>query len=394
MRKKICFVTGSRADYGLLYPLLKKIRGEGEKEFDLKIIATGMHLSREFGSTYKSIKRDGFKIDAKVKMHIFGDSAVDITKSTGQGMVGFADVFNKIKPDMVVLLGDRFEILSSAVAAFFARIPVAHIHGGEMTIGALDDAMRHAITKFSQLHFTSTEVYRRRVIQLGESPKRVFNTGALGIDNIKKMKLLNKSELEKELGIKIKGKTALVTFHPVTLEDKTAGPQFKELLAALSELKELKVIFTKPNADIGGKIIIRLIDDYIKNNPGKAVGFISLGQLRYLSLIRFVNVVVGNSSSGIIEVPSFNKPTVNIGDRQKGRIKADSVIDCQPRKEDILRALKRTFSPEFRSFCKTVKNVYGNGNAAGRIYKVLKSKNRNLWDIKKTFYDVRMPNGL
>lgn len=387
MKKKICVVTGSRAEYGLFYPLLEEIKKE--PIFGLYIAVTGMHLSCLYGSTYKEILRDGFNINAKVKIPLNNDTPEGITKSLGIGVIGFASVFKRLKPDFVVLLGDRFETYSAAIAAFLAKIPIIHLHGGELTEGAVDDAFRHSITKMSTLHFVSAQDYRRRVIQLGEQPERVFNIGALGIDNIRRLKLLSKDKLGKQLNFNLEGKTALVTFHPVTLENNTSGLQFNEILAALTYLKDLKVIFTKPNSDINGKIIIKLIDKFVKDNPERSIAFSSLGRLKYLFLMKHVDVALGNSSSGIIEMPSFGKPTVNIGDRQKGRIKAGSVIQCAPEKKSIVRALRKALSVKFSSVCAKVKNPFGNGIAAKKIILILKREIPKIKNLKKDFYDLR-----
>ncbi|MFZ5639690.1 MAG: UDP-N-acetylglucosamine 2-epimerase [Bacillota bacterium] len=386
-KKKICIVTGTRAEYGLFYPLLKKIKADGQ--FGLQLCVTGMHLSPEFGLTYKEIEKDGFKINEKVEMLLSSDTEVGVTKSIGIGIIGFADALHRIKPDLVILLGDRFETMAAAIAAFTAKIPIAHLYGGELTEGAIDDAIRHSITKMSILHFVSTEIYGKRIVQLGEEPDRVFNVGALGIDNIKNLTLLTKQQLEKELNFKFGKRNVLVTFHPVTLENYTSESQFRELLSALDHFKDLKIIFTKPNADPNDRILIKLIDEYVKRNSDKAAAFVSLGQLKYLSTINYVDAVVGNSSSGIIEVPSLGKPTVNIGDRQKGRIRADSVIDCSPKKESIIRALRKAFQPDFSKLCKEVDNPYGDGNSAEKILTVLKEKTDKI-KLKKTFYDLKV----
>ncbi len=386
MKKRICIVTGSRAEYDLFYPLLEEIKRE--PLFRLQIAVTGMHLSVIYGLTYKEILRDGFKIDAKVRIPLDDDAPEGITKSLGIGVIGFASVFKKLKPDFVLLLGDRFETYSAAIAAFMHRIPIIHLYGGELTEGAIDDAFRHSITKMSTLHFTSTQAYRRRVIQLGERPGRVFNVGALGIDNIKRIKLLSRDKLERELNFSLEGKAVLVTFHPVTLEDNTSKIQFKEILAALSRFTDLRVIFTKPNSDINGKIIIRLIEQYVKSNPERSIAFTSLGRLKYLSLMKHVDLMLGNSSSGIIEMPSFGKPTVNVGDRQRGRIRAESIIQCIPSQGCISRALKKSFSLKFRSVCTKVNNPHGNGLAARTIVSILKREIPKIKSLKKSFYDL------
>ena len=338
MKRKICIITGTRAEYGLLYWLMKEIQEDSDLE--LQIIATGMHLSPEFGLTYRQIEKDGFKIDRKIEMLLSSDTPVGVSKSMGLGMIGFAEAYADLKPDIVVLLGDRFEIFSAAAAAMIARIPIAHLHGGETTEGAFDEAIRHSITKMSHLHFTAVEEYRRRVIQLGELPDRVFNVGGLGVDNIKKLNLMNQQEFEQSISFKLGRKNLLITFHPVTLEHATAGEQFQNLLNAIEELQDTIFIFTKPNADTEGRIIIQMIDEYVYRNAHKAVAFTNLGQLRYLSAMQFMDGVVGNSSSGLAETPTFKIGTINIGDRQRGRIKAESVIDCEPNKESILAAIE------------------------------------------------------
>ena len=384
MKKTICVVTGSRADFGLFCPLLNTIKKA--KDFNLQLIATGSHVSRRFGSTYREIEREGYKITKKVDIQLVSDTEKGICRSIGSGVAGFAAAFNELKPDLIVLLGDRFETLSCAIAAHVSKIPIAHIHGGEITEGAMDDAFRHAITKMSLLHFTSAGEYRRRVIQLGESPDRVFNVGALGIDNVKICKLLDKKLLEKQLGFNFAPKNILVTFHPVTLERQSSESQFKELLKAIDGFNGLGVIFTKPNADTGNSAIRDRIDMYVRRNSRKAVSFENLGTLRYLSALKAVNAVVGNSSSGIIEAPSFGIPTVNIGDRQKGRLMAKSVINCAPQAKQIRNAIKKALSPKFAKLCKTVNNPCGKGNAAEKIYRVIKGSMNNLPNIKKTFY--------
>ena len=382
MKKKICVVTGSRAEYGLLYPLMKKI--QQVKEFGLQIIATGMHLSPEFGLTYKEIEEDGFEISEKVEILLSADTPTSVNKSIGLGLIGFTDSLKRLSPDFVVLLGDRFESFSAAIAAFIMRIPIIHLYGGELTQGLIDEGIRHSITKLSYLHFVSTEVYRKRVIQLGESPERVFNVGALGLDNIKNLKLLEKDELERVLNYRLDKKTILLTFHPVTLENNTSEKNFREILKALDQLKNYNIIFTKPNADTEGRIIAKLIDNYVLENPKRAIEFTSLGKLKYLSLMKYVDMIMGNSSSGIIEAPSFKKPTINIGDRQKGRVKAESVIDCEVNKESIIRAVKKAEQMDLSN----IENPYGDGNASVRIIEILKKQVRKGINLKKEFYDI------
>jgi GDP/UDP-N,N'-diacetylbacillosamine 2-epimerase (hydrolysing) len=384
MKRKICVITGTRAEYGLLYWLIKEIQEDSELE--LQLIATGMHLSPEFGLTYQQIEKDGFKIDKKIEMLLSSDTPVGISKSMGLGMIGFSETYADLKPDIIVILGDRFEIFSAVSAAMIARIPMAHLHGGETTEGAFDEAIRHSITKMSHLHFTAAKEYRRRVIQLGEDPARVFNVGGLGIDNIRKLKLMSREEFEDSINFELSSKNLLVTFHPVTLEHETAGDQFQNLLNALDELEDTKFIFTKPNADTEGRIIIKMIDGYVFENGHKAIAFTSLGQLRYLSALKFVDACVGNSSSGLAEAPTFKIGTINMGDRQRGRLKADSVIDCEPDKESILTAIKKLYAKEFQNKLKDVKNPYGEGGATEKIKKVLKEI--DLADIlKKEFYN-------
>ena len=382
--KKICVITGTRAEYGLLYWILKEFNSD--KDISLQIIATGMHLSEEFGSTFKVIEEDGFVISKKVNMLLPSDSEKAISKSIGLGMIGFADAYSDLNPDLIVVLGDRFEIFSAVSAALIAKIPVAHIHGGEITEGAFDDALRHSITKMSHLHFTAAEAYKKRVVQLGENPNRVFNVGGIGIDNIIQLKLLSKVKLEKEINFNLGKKSILVTFHPVTLENSTAGFQFQELLYSIINLKNTKVIFTKANADTDGSVINKMIDKFVSFNEN-SIAFKSMGQLNYLSTMQFVDAVVGNSSSGLLEAPSLNIPTINIGDRQKGRIKANSVISCPPVQEDITNAFQKIYSEDFLNIVSQSNNPYGNGGSSKMIFDVI--KNFDLEGvIKKSFYDL------
>lgn len=384
--KTVAIVTGTRAEYGLLKPLIKAI--STDKAFRMHLIATGMHLSADFGFTYREIEQDGYTIDEKVDCELVSDTAEGITKSIGIGIIGFAEVFRKISPHLLLLLGDRTEILAAAIAAMIKTIPIAHIHGGETTEGAYDESIRHAITKMSYLHFTSAETYRNRVIQLGETPERVFNVGAIGIDSIKSLQLLSRIDFENAINFKLNHKNVLITFHPVTLENETAALQFKELLKSLNKLEHVTLIFTKPNSDKDGRVIIKLIDDYVAQNPYKALAFISLGQLRYLSALQHVDVVVGNSSSGIIEVPVFKKPTINIGDRQKGRIMPASVINCEPLEYAIDEAFDKAFDEQFKMKIQGQEIIYGNGNATPKIIKVLKDCKIN--NVKKKFYDLKI----
>lgn len=369
MKRRVCVVTGSRAEYGLLYWLMKEI--QSSPALELQVVATGMHLSPEFGLTVRSIEEDDFHIDERVEMLLSSDTSVGIAKSIGLGTIGFSDAFARLKPDIVVLLGDRFEIFAAAQSALVARIPLAHLHGGETTEGAIDEAFRHAITKMAHLHFTATEEFRQRVIQLGENPERVFNFGAAAIDGIRNRKLLSRPELEQALGFSFGERNLLVTFHPVTLEADTAGQQFGELLTALDELSDARIIFTMPNADTGGRVVRSMIEAYVAAHPEKAVAHDSLGQLRYFSVMGQVDAVVGNSSSGLIETPSFHIGTINIGDRQKGRVKAASVIDCAPTRASIRSAFKQLYSADFQQLLQKIVNPYGDGPVANRIVRVL-----------------------
>ncbi len=346
-----------------------------------------MHLSPEFGHTYKEIEKDGFSIEEKIEILLSSDTEMSIAKAMGLALISFPETYQRLAPDIIVVLGDRFEIYAATISALVCRIPVAHIHGGERTEGAIDEAMRHAITKMSHLHFTATEEYRQRVIQLGENPHRVFTVGALGLDSLSRIELLSRQEIEKELGKQFKQRNLMVTFHPATLEDNTAGQQFRDLLKALDSLKDTLLIFTRANADSGGRAINDLIDAYVQAHPDKAVAFASLGQKRYFSVLQYVDAVVGNSSSGIIEVPAFHIGTINIGDRQKGRIRSDSIIDCPADEKSIRNALEKLYSAGFQEKLGQVKNVYNCGAAAKKIAEVLKTYDTGSL-LKKVFYDL------
>jgi GDP/UDP-N,N'-diacetylbacillosamine 2-epimerase (hydrolysing) len=383
-KRKICFITGSRAEYGLMSRLMKKV--QNDNELQLQIIATNMHLSPEFGLTYREIENDGLHIDKKVDMLLSGDSSTATVKSLGIGILGFADAYEDLRPDLIVVLGDRYEILGAVEAALIFRIPVAHISGGDITEGAYDDAIRHSITKMSHLHFPTTKIYRKRVIQLGEQPDHVWNVGNIAIDNIHHTNLLSHSEFEESIHFKLDQLTALVTFHPVTLEGQTAEEQCHALLDALDE-QPLKIIFTMPNSDSNGRIIIKLINEYVECHPEKAIAFTSLGYLRYLSALQYVGVVVGNSSSGIVEVPSFHLPTINIGDRQKGRLQAESIINCLPTLPSIREAFAEAFNPKNHLRFEQVTNPYEQPDTANRIYQTIKSFPLEGL-ITKHFYDL------
>jgi len=357
-----------------------------DPDLELQVVVTGMHLSPRFGLTFGEIENDGFHIDLKVPMMLDADTPADLARSMGMGLTGFGEALERLKPDLMLVLGDRFEILPAVAAATVARVPVAHAHGGEISEGAFDEAIRHAITKMSHLHFVAAEEYRRRVIQLGEDPARVFLVGGLGIDNIKKLTLLNRPQLEAALGFQLGPKNLLVTFHPVTLEDDTSAGQMAELLAALEPHEDTHLIFTMPNADTGGRALIDMVEQFVADRPN-ARAYTSLGQLRYLSCLRHVDGVVGNSSSGLIEAPSFGIGTINIGDRQRGRLKAKSVIDCVPDRASIATALTRLYSPSFRALLPTVRNPYGDGGADEKIVRVLKEYPLESI-LKKTFHDL------
>ena len=382
--RKICVVTGTRAEYGLLRSVMQEIRNS---EFlELQLIVTGMHLSPEFGLTVNDIEADGFLIDRKVEMLLSSDTSVGISKSMGVALIGFADAFADLKPDLLVIVGDRFEVFSAAAAAMASKLPIAHCHGGELTEGALDEAIRHSITKMSHLHFVSTDEYRKRVIQLGENPDHVYNVGGLGIDSINKLQLLDKNELQNALDFHFYEKNLLITFHPVTLENNTSSLQVNELLDALSELHHTGLIFTMPNADSDSRVIFKKINDFCSQNSN-AKAFTSLGQLLYFSCIQIVDGVVGNSSSGLLEVPSFKKGTINIGDRQKGRIRAKSVIDCLPTCSSISSAITQLFSDSFQYQLTKVSNPYGNGGAAPIIVNKLEKLDFSCL-LQKKFFDL------
>lgn len=386
--KRIGIMTGTRAEYGLLKSLMQEINKDNDLE--LYLIVSGMHLSPEFGMTYKEIEGDGFQINAKVEMLLSSDSPAGISKSIGLGVIGFADEFQRADLDMLILLGDRYEALSAAISAMVMRIPIAHLHGGELTEGAIDEGIRHSITKMSYLHFTSTEQYRSRVIQLGENPERVFYVGALGVENIKKINLMTKEELERSIHFEIDENTVIVTYHPVTLENNTVEEQFLNLLKVLDRNPKIRMIFTKANADTNGRIVNELIDKYAAQNSERACAFVSLGQKRYLSALKYCRIVIGNSSSGIIEAPSFGKPIINIGDRQKGRICADSVINCGYTQQEIQQAMETALTEEFENKARNCRNPYEKENTAANIISVIKDYLLNdKIKLKKGFYDIK-----
>lgn len=384
MRRKICIITGTRAEFGLLRLLMQEVHNAPDCE--LQIVATGMHLSAEYGLTYKEIEQAGFKIDFKVDMQLTSDSAISITKSIGIGTIGFAEAYEHLQPNLVVVLGDRFELIPAVTGALMAGIPVAHIHGGETTEGAFDEAIRHSITKMSHLHFVAAPEYARRVIQLGEYPDKVFLVGGLGIDAIKKIQLLNQESLEESMDFKFRMKNLLVTFHPVTLSNLGSVAQMKALLDALADLDETGLLFTMPNADKGSHELRGMIETFVKKHPN-ARAYTSLGQVRYLSCMQFVDGVVGNSSSGIAEAPSMGVGTINIGDRQKGRLSATSIIHCIPDRLQIQNALHKLYDPVFRKTLKSTVNPYGNGGATQKIFEIIRGYPLD-GVLKKTFYDL------
>lgn len=386
MNRKVCVITGTRAEYGLLRLIMQGI--SDESSLTLQVIATGMHLSPEFGLTYREVENDGFKIDRKVEMLTSSDTAVGTAKSIGLGLIGFADALADLQPDLIVVLGDRFEIFAAVSAALVARIPIAHVSGGETTEGAYDEAFRHAITKMSHLHFVAAEEYRQRVIQLGEVPQRVFLVGGLGVDVIKNTALLDRGTLETSLDFQLGAKNLMITFHPITLESHSSTQQMAELLTALEQLgSDTHLIFTMPNADNGSRDLARMVNDFVATHMN-ARAYVSLGQLRYLSCMQHVDGVVGNSSSGLAEAPSLAKGSVNIGDRQRGRLKARSVIDCPPEHSDILNAINMLYSDEFRQSLQTMVNPYGEGGASQKIVEIL--RNYPLGNIqKKSFYNLK-----
>ena len=365
-KRKICIVTGTRADWGLLSGIAKALAAR--PDVTLRIVATNMHLDPAYGETWREIENDGLKIDRRVPMHAESDSATATVKAMAGCMLGMADAFSELKPDLLLILGDRYEMLATASAALIMRIPIAHIAGGAVSRGAYDESIRHAITKMSHIHLTETEEYRRRVIQLGENPERVINTGAIGVYNLMhRNDFLSREELENNLHTPIPEKTLLATFHPATLDSRSPKEQCLNLLAALDRFPDYKTIFTYPNNDTDGRIIIRLIEDYAAWHPERCAVFPSLGMRRYFSMLRCVAAVIGNSSSGIVEVPSMGIPTLDIGIRQSGRTAAPSVIHCGVSEEEITEGLKKALSPEFRAAARSVVNPYAQPDTLKKI---------------------------
>lgn len=383
--KTITVLTATRAEYGLLSPIIKALKKC--PEFCVKVVATGAHLSPEFGLTYKEIEKDGIKIDKKIEILLSADTPSAISKSMGLAMLGFADYFAESRPDALLVLGDRYESLAVCCAAMNERIPIIHLYGGETTEGAVDEAVRHAITKLSYLHLTSTEDYRKRVIQLGENPKRIYTVGGIGIENALNVPLFSKEQLETELDFKLDCSYAVVTFHPVTLEGASAEEQCKELLGAFDRHPEFKYIVTKANADTNGRVINRLMEEYANKHNNVRV-YDSLGMKKYLSALKYADMVVGNSSSGLLEVPSFKIPTINIGDRQKGRIRATSILDVEPNADKIAVAMSHVLEPDFQKVCQNTVNPYGDGNTSEKVVAAIKGMFSDGIELKKKFYDV------
>ena len=372
MSRRICIVTGTRAEYGLLYWLMQEIADA--KDLTLQIVATAMHLEPAFGHTVDQIRNDGFTVDAEVPMDLAQDDAASIARATGRGVIGLADAFERLKPDVVVLLGDRFETLAAATAAALMRIPVAHIHGGEISEGAIDDAMRHAITKLSHLHFVAAEVFRGRVIQMGEAPERVFTVGAPGLDHLVRRGLPDRAAVAARVGHPLDRPLFLVTYHPATLGEADPAVDLEELLAALDRFTDAVIVFTKANADAGGRAINARLEAYVTANAGRAVLVASLGSEFYFAALKEAAVVIGNSSSGLIEAPAAGTPTVNIGIRQDGRPRSASVIDCVDQRDAIEAALRRALEPAMEQTLGSQTPAYGRaGNASRQIFERLRS---------------------
>lgn len=380
-KKKISVVTATRAEYGILKPLIRRLFAEDA--WQTQLLVTGTHLEKQYGSTVQEIEADSFPICRKIPIFESGDTPYAVSKMMANALRGFAEYFAQEKPDLLIVLGDRTELLAICAAALNERVPVAHLHGGELTFGAVDDSIRHAVTKMSYLHFAAAEEYRQRIIQLGEAPERVFNTGSLGVENVLCEELLDRKELAESVGFPAEGDYALVTFHPVTLEGNP-GQQIEELCLAMREQKELFFLITKANADAGGTVINEYLEQEAKKCPNMKL-VASLGMKRYLSAVKYAKFVLGNSSSGIIEVPSFEIPTVNIGDRQKGRIMADSIISCKPERRSIQQAMQQAMEMN----CSGYKSPYGDGTTSKQIIGIIRSfLDKEHTDLKKEFYDL------
>lgn len=389
--KKIAVFTGARSEYGLLSGLIKRIHESSKSQ--LNLLVGGMHLSHEYGYTIKEIQNDNIPITEKIEFLLSSETATGISKSIGLAIIGASEYFSRNRPDMLVILGDRFEALAIAQAALIAKIPISHIHGGEITQGAVDDSIRHSITKMSNLHFTSTEEHRRRVIQLGEKPKNVFNVGAPGVDNIKKTKLHKRENLSEHINFRLDKKFFMISYHPVTLSSDSGVQALKNLLDELEKYQQYQIIMSYPNADVENKKIVGLLESYHKNNPKRIHLTHSLGQQNFLSCLKHCELIIGNSSSAIIEAPSLNIPTVNIGDRQKGRITGETVINCRESKQDISKAIKTALSVKFKKICIEAKNPYGDGNSSQRILNIIEKT--SLDDLVfKQFHDIDHNGGL
>lgn len=384
MKKKIVILTTTRAEYYIQKNLFKKINSD--KNFDLNIIVSGTHLSPEFGYTFKEIENDGFKIKKKIEIILSSDSPVSICKSMGLAQISYAEALQEINPDILIILGDRYEILPAAISALILKIPIVHLYGGESTEGLIDEAIRNSVTKISNFHFTSTEEYRKKIIQMGENPDRVFNAGSLGVENIINKNFKSKLYLNKKYNFNFNKKNLLITYHPVTLENNSSESQFNEILLALNEIEDTNFIFTKPNSDTYGRIISKMIDEFVNKNKKNSISFISLGE-DYLDFLYHVDAVIGNSSSGIIEAPSLNTPTINIGDRQKGRIIAKTVINCSPKKIEILNAIKKVYDPKFKKQISKALNPYYKKGSSDFIVNTIKKLNlKNI--LKKSFHKI------
>ncbi len=381
MKKHICVITGSRSDYGLLYWTMKEINND--KKLKLTLIVTGMHLSKKFGETYKKLISDGFDINYKVHMNLSKDNQIAISYATGNSIGKFATIYKSILPDTVLLLGDRYEIFSAAIAALITNIPITHLHGGESTAGAIDDSIRHAITKMSTLHFATTHIYMKRIIRMGENKNNVYNVGSPGVEFIKRAKLLQLNELESKLKFRFNKYNLLISFHSTTREENTSKKYFSNILTVITKLKETNIIFTKTNSDYDGKIINNMIDEYVGKNKKNCISFKSMGQINYLSAMRLVDGIIGNSSSAIIEAPSLNCGVVNIGNRQAGRIRAKNVIDCKNSVSSIHSAIKKLYSKKYVSSLKKIKNPYEKKHTSKKIIKAIKSFNFKKSNLKK-----------
>jgi GDP/UDP-N,N'-diacetylbacillosamine 2-epimerase (hydrolysing) len=381
---KICIVTTSRSDFGLLKNLIFELK---KNYFKVKVIAGGTHYLKKFGNTFAEIEGSGIKIDRKIYFKINSDNEKSISQIISKHITSAEKIFKELNPDLLIVLGDRHEILAVTIAAHISRIPIAHIHGGELTSGIVDDAFRHSITKMAHIHFAANKIYRNRIIQLGESPQNVFSVGGMGVDNIKNIKLLSRKRLQEVLKITFNKKNLIVSFHPETLKKNKAEEQINELLNALIKLKDTTIIFTSPGLDLGNIIIIKKIKIFIKKKKNSYY-FPSLGQINYFSILNIVDAIIGNSSSGILEMPTFKKATINIGDRQSGRLKSKSIIDCKIKKKEIINSLKIIYSEKFKNQIINSKNPYGPSGASVKIVKILKKINLKNILIKK-FYNIK-----